>query len=758
MKKIFACILSVCPMVASADYLDDKIANLTKQKLDKIAKLEECQKNTKGLKIAGITTLGVSAIGIGANIGEAVALKKYDEKIATAEQSKSDLDKEIRRVNAEINEKTVQVNPINNNGGGNNNGGNNNGGNNNVISPLANTCGSQQCVMSKTDWLATMAPGAVDGVCVNNIWYPSACKTGYQGTPETCTLNGQTINYVLHCAPVAKPENPINNNTCGDVNECDEGAKAAYIASIPGAESATCVNGQWKVATCKDVQTNNASKKTCVRDDNVFPYFDYCDVVQDDKPVRKNNDMCTDTETKAIMGAAQSWWQNGKCVAKSCRDNFYLAIENGVSKGHCVSACSAYQIVENWPAGGKACDTAKKYVAPTVNCERKVFESSEYTAGMCYGKCEGYAYENNCKLTGDPIENEQTGQCICNPVPSDLRKPKVEVQLPSCPESESVQDTEAACNAHCTGYAADKKCQLVRGTIYYADTKQCFCNALAPRKRVEEKKNPCPETTIVSMSASNCTALCNGFAAEHSCLIESTSHDGVNCHCNPANTEPVKDWDLTSKVSAPVVETKPEVRWPACNEHESEKDSKSACDKYCDEFADSNRCELTRDNVYYADTKQCFCSALSPRKRVEEKKNPCPETPLFSMSASNCPSLCSGFAVKNGCEIINTSHDGVNCYCNPEGAKPIVSHDLISGVTAKPKQKPAVENKPETKPEQTPCAAYEQNAMVPDTCAQICSQHAQKNNCILTSTAWNNGVCYCNSAGGQNNKPAWSLF
>ena len=81
MKKIFACVLAVCPMVASADYLDDKIAALTKEKLDKIAKLEECQKSTKGLKIAGITTLGVSAIGIGANIGEAVALKNYDAKI-----------------------------------------------------------------------------------------------------------------------------------------------------------------------------------------------------------------------------------------------------------------------------------------------------------------------------------------------------------------------------------------------------------------------------------------------------------------------------------------------------------------------------------------------------------------------------------------------------------------------------------------------------------------------------------------------------
>lgn len=95
MKKMFACVLALCPMIASADYLDDKIASLTKEKLDKIAKLEECQKSTKGLKIAGITTLGVSAIGIGANIGEAVKLNKLETQIGGAKTTKSDLDKQI---------------------------------------------------------------------------------------------------------------------------------------------------------------------------------------------------------------------------------------------------------------------------------------------------------------------------------------------------------------------------------------------------------------------------------------------------------------------------------------------------------------------------------------------------------------------------------------------------------------------------------------------------------------------------------------
>ena len=86
MKKIYCIVCMFLPMVASADALDDKIARLTQEKLDKLAKLEQCQKSTKGLKIAGWTTLGISAIGIAANIGEAVELNKLDTKINDAQE------------------------------------------------------------------------------------------------------------------------------------------------------------------------------------------------------------------------------------------------------------------------------------------------------------------------------------------------------------------------------------------------------------------------------------------------------------------------------------------------------------------------------------------------------------------------------------------------------------------------------------------------------------------------------------------------
>ena len=95
MKKILGLCVALCPMIANADTLDDKIASLIAAKNAKIAELEKCQKATGNLKIAGITTLGVSAIGVAVNIGEAVSLNKLDDKIDAAQAQKANLDKQI---------------------------------------------------------------------------------------------------------------------------------------------------------------------------------------------------------------------------------------------------------------------------------------------------------------------------------------------------------------------------------------------------------------------------------------------------------------------------------------------------------------------------------------------------------------------------------------------------------------------------------------------------------------------------------------
>lgn len=782
-KKIFVFILALCPMVASADYLDDKIANLTKQKLEKIAKLEECQKNTKGLKIAGITTLGVSAIGIGANIGEAVALNKLDTKIETAKKTKINLQMHIDGENRKKD-----------------------------LLARYGTCGDASACRGTSDDFLRTKPGAENAVCVNGAWKIAICKDLQpDNTARHCVRGDDMVTYYDSCINVTPTLDA--GNICGDQSLCAN--REHFLGTTDGAVEAVCVNGQWKIGDCEDnmIPTN---KQICILDDVPVVYYDSCGVAKSpcpdvteqwlnehnalaaecdtetkelyitecksthpvyiprdggkpgykkcetSLPTKKNNDMCTDAETNAIPYAAESWWQNGKCVAKSCKENFYLAIENGVSKGYCVSACSAYQIVDNWPTGGKACNLSKEY-APTEDCARKVFEGAEYTAGMCYGKCQGYAFDNNCKLTGDPIENAQTGQCICNPVPGDVKKTGTVVQLPACEEQVSTKDSTLVCEEHCEQYANNSKCKLTRGNIYNADTKQCVCNALSPRDGARDKKNMCKETTIVSASANNCKTLCANYATQHQCEVETTGYDGINCHCNPEGVQTAEDWDLVSKVVTPSIEVKPDVSWPACAEQEVTKEDKSACDVYCGQYADGNRCKLTSENVYYADTKQCFCNALSPRKREVKQINPCTQTKISSITAMNCPTLCDSYGLQNECKIISTSHDGVYCYCNPEGVQQAADWNLVSTVVANPQQNAGSDlgQSERTNVEQvseSPCVSYQQNVMVADVCPQICSQHAQKNNCKIINTAWNNGVCYCNSDAIQQNNQVWSLL
>ena len=48
--------------------LDSEIERLTKQRDEKFAALQKCEETTKGFKIAGITTLAVTGVGVYGNI------------------------------------------------------------------------------------------------------------------------------------------------------------------------------------------------------------------------------------------------------------------------------------------------------------------------------------------------------------------------------------------------------------------------------------------------------------------------------------------------------------------------------------------------------------------------------------------------------------------------------------------------------------------------------------------------------------------
>ena len=102
MKKIFVfgLIASLVPCLGFAE--NPQITRLMREKQNKIEQLEKCMGSTKGLKIAGISTLGLTAVGVAGNIAEASAIKKYDSEIEAT-------DKKIEKTQQEIDEKRKKI-------------------------------------------------------------------------------------------------------------------------------------------------------------------------------------------------------------------------------------------------------------------------------------------------------------------------------------------------------------------------------------------------------------------------------------------------------------------------------------------------------------------------------------------------------------------------------------------------------------------------------------------------------------------------
>jgi len=88
MKKaiISSLILSLIPGFCLG--VNDRIYKLMQEKQAKMEKLEKCQGTTKNLKIAGLSTLGITAVGVGANIAEAVVLNDYKSDVAKAKDAR----------------------------------------------------------------------------------------------------------------------------------------------------------------------------------------------------------------------------------------------------------------------------------------------------------------------------------------------------------------------------------------------------------------------------------------------------------------------------------------------------------------------------------------------------------------------------------------------------------------------------------------------------------------------------------------------
>lgn len=72
-------------MSVSAFANSDQINQLIAEKQAKLEQLQKCRGTTKSLKIAGLSTLGITAVGVVANLAEAAVLKDTEEQLSDAD-------------------------------------------------------------------------------------------------------------------------------------------------------------------------------------------------------------------------------------------------------------------------------------------------------------------------------------------------------------------------------------------------------------------------------------------------------------------------------------------------------------------------------------------------------------------------------------------------------------------------------------------------------------------------------------------------
>jgi len=100
-----ASILGILCVSPSFGETSPQLANLIRQKQQKMETLEACAKKVQGFKIAGISTLGLTAVGIGGNVALANKAKRYDAAITNVQSTITAEEKKLATLNEQIEEK-----------------------------------------------------------------------------------------------------------------------------------------------------------------------------------------------------------------------------------------------------------------------------------------------------------------------------------------------------------------------------------------------------------------------------------------------------------------------------------------------------------------------------------------------------------------------------------------------------------------------------------------------------------------------------
>lgn len=99
---LIACILSIDAIVAQGLSMTPQIQRLLDEKQQKIEALEKCEGKKQGWMIAGISTIGLTAVGVVGNIALANKSKNIDSEISNEKSSLNAAQRELDDVNDKI--------------------------------------------------------------------------------------------------------------------------------------------------------------------------------------------------------------------------------------------------------------------------------------------------------------------------------------------------------------------------------------------------------------------------------------------------------------------------------------------------------------------------------------------------------------------------------------------------------------------------------------------------------------------------------
>lgn len=367
--SVFFGIATILPSTVNAftnnyDPRDSEISRLTAEKQRKYAELEKCVKSVKGLQIAGISTIGLTAGGVALNISQANKSKTLDKQIDSTNSK-------IEKKKQEIEEKRIKEEQ--------------------------ERAERERQAQAKTICEADGTKQYLNGTCIDKT------SSQTQQTTAATTTESQTASQTTQIEPQstqAKADNTVDTN---QEMESENSCKA--LASMKhGTECYQDSAGKWKVrwtvkegdscpiSECFD-QTNTATCKyvwvpssfVCVADTCKTGYKVFGHMCQKENPI-------TCDETK------------GEIVASSGDECLKCATGLIAKNGHC-EECP----FDKKPAGNKCID---------YTCGPSEFKHW----GDCTKCQKNYIVENNHCVECPSTMKAENNRCVDFTCPSNMFK------------------------------------------------------------------------------------------------------------------------------------------------------------------------------------------------------------------------------------------------------------------------------------------------------------------------------------------------